>query len=67
MRRGCGRMQQQTTRPRLLFVSPLVLGLPEQLAVLVLAHLLLSPLDDTTHRLTSFFNVTRNLSGTRNE
>ena len=31
-----------------------MLGLPEQLLMLMLAHLLFAPLDDTSHRLTSF-------------
>ncbi len=32
-----------------------MLGLSEQLLVFMLAHLLLAPFDNTSHRLTSFF------------
>ena len=32
-----------------------MLGLPEQLLMFMLAHLLFTPLDYASHRLTSFF------------
>ena len=39
-----------------LFIPPLMLGLSEQLFVLMLAHLLFAPLNNVSHRLTSFFS-----------
>jgi hypothetical protein len=38
-----------------LFVPSLVLGLPQQFLVLVLAHLFLTPFYNAAHALTSFF------------
>ena len=32
-----------------------MLGLPEQFLMFMLAHLLFAPLDNTSHRLTSFY------------
>jgi hypothetical protein len=34
-----------------------MLGLPEQLLVFVLAHLLFAPFDDISHRFTSFIGL----------
>jgi hypothetical protein len=38
-----------------------MLGLPEQLLMFMLVHLLLAPFDNTSHRLTSLFLFLRNI------
>jgi hypothetical protein len=43
-------------KPGLLGLPSLMLGLLEQFLVLVFAHLLLTPLNNVTHTLTSFLN-----------